>query len=215
MGTGEGGRVWANVTVLGDTVVAIALCLPLWRRRPDLVWAVAIAAVPATACVILLKPWMDVPRPYAILGDSIHVVGKVLRERSFPSGHAATACVLAGVVALAAASRSLTALTAVLAVAVAVSRSVVGAHWPSDVFGGLSVGWLSAVIGVAAARRTQAVGMRVGVQNAMGAAMAVCAAALLIGYNSGYPEAMAFQRGIGAAALLSAAWAWRRSRGPT
>ena len=39
---------WANATVLGDTVVALALCLPLWRRRPDLLWALAIGGLLAT-----------------------------------------------------------------------------------------------------------------------------------------------------------------------
>ena len=37
--------LWANITVLGDTVVAFALCLPLWRRRPELVWAFVFLAL--------------------------------------------------------------------------------------------------------------------------------------------------------------------------
>ena len=38
----------ADPTVLGDGMVAFALCLPLWRRRPDLLWA-----------VVMLQYWID------------------------------------------------------------------------------------------------------------------------------------------------------------
>ena len=79
--------LWANITVLGDTLVAFALCLPLWRRRPDLLWAFAIVALLGTAWVHGLKPFVDVARPPAVLGDAAIAVEMLLGGiRAFVEG---------------------------------------------------------------------------------------------------------------------------------
>ena len=39
LGPAIGDPLWADLTILGDTAVAMALCLVLARRRPDLLWA--------------------------------------------------------------------------------------------------------------------------------------------------------------------------------
>ncbi|MEJ2480926.1 MAG: hypothetical protein P8Y78_12315 [Acidihalobacter sp.] len=79
----SGNMLWADLTVLGDTVFVFALLLPWWRRRPDIVYAAFLAAVPATLWVDVLKPLIDSPRPAAVLGASaIHVIGPVLTARS-------------------------------------------------------------------------------------------------------------------------------------
>lgn len=196
--------LWAHITVLGDTLVALALCLPLWRRRPDLLWALLITLLLGTAWVHLLKPLFDVARPPAVL-DTLHVIGPAYRAGSFPSGHATTAFAIGGMLALGLASRALAAAIVVIAVAIALSRVVVGVHWPLDVLAGAFGGWLAAASALWIARRTLSFGTRDWVQWILGILLVVCAAWLVKGHpNSGYPQTDLLQRAIGLAGLLSA-----------
>ena len=95
LGPATSDQLWANLTILGDTTVALALCLPLARRRPDLLWAVIPAGLLATGWAHLLKPLVDVARPPAVLSaDAIHVIGPAYHYHSLPSGHATTAFAL-------------------------------------------------------------------------------------------------------------------------
>jgi ribosomal protein L20 len=121
--------VWANINVLGDTVVALTLCLPLARRRPDLLWAIVPAAVLGTTWVHAFKPLVDVLRPPAVLSaESLHVIGPAHHYHSFPSGHTTTIFLFAGVFVAAFGARAAGLLVVALAAAVAVSRSVAGVH---------------------------------------------------------------------------------------
>ncbi|WP_052390616.1 phosphatase PAP2 family protein [Streptomyces sp. NRRL B-24484] len=73
---------------------------------------------------------------------------------AFPSGHAFTSAVSAGLLALAvartgpAAARTAAAIAAVFAAAIGLSRIYIGVHWPLDVLGGwlLATGWLAAAV---------------------------------------------------------------------
>ena len=196
--------LWANITVLGDTLVALALCLPLWRRRPDLVWALAIAALLATVWVQGLKHLVDVPRPPAVLTE-LHLIGPAYKAGAFPSGHATTAFTVAGLLALGLRSGILTEISLTIAIAVAISRSVVGVHWPLDILAGAFGGWLSAAAALWLSRRAPAFGQKAWVQWTLGGLLALCAVLLVIGHaKSGYPQADYLQRTIGLACLLFA-----------
>jgi len=141
--------VWANLTILGDTLVAIALLSPFARKRPDIVWALLIAAVFATLWVHGIKPLAEQLRPAAILSnDVIHIIGVTLHKGSFPSGHTTTAFTLAGIICLLRAHPAVMVTALILATLAGVSRAVVGAHWPMDIFAGAFGGWLAAIIGV-------------------------------------------------------------------
>ncbi len=213
IGPATADALWANVTVLGDGTVAFALCLALWRRRPDLLWALAFLAVLGTLWVHGMKPLVDVARPPAVLGDQVHVIGRIYKAHSFPSGHATTAFALAGLIALGLASRAWTAAVVTLATMVALSRCVVGVHWPLDILGGAFGGWLAAVVAVGLARKTQGFGERTSVQWILAALLAACAVALVVGYPDDYPQAILFQRAIGICCLAAAALRLRRASG--
>jgi len=204
LGPATSDPLWANITVLGDTLVALALCLPLWRRRPDLVWAVLFAVLLATLWVQGLKPIADVPRPPAVLAE-LHVIGPAYKAGSFPSGHATTAFTLAGIIAFGFASRITLGVAVALASVVALSRAVVGVHWPLDILAGAFGGWLSAAIAVRLARHTLDFGLKPYVQWVLGCLLVIFSILLVYGHHrSGYPQALQFQRIIGLACLLFA-----------
>ena len=204
---------WANATILGDAAVVLALGLAFWRRRPDLLWAFLWAAVLATIWARGFKPLLDVPRPPALLGDAVHVIGRTYRADSFPSGHATAAFTLAGLLVLGMRSAWLSSVALILAIVAAISRCVVGVHWPVDVLGGAFGGWLAAVLGYWLAARTLRFGRRPAVQWAGAVLLGGCAVALALGYPHEYPDAQLFQRAIGICCLLAAAATLKKHAG--
>jgi len=150
-----GDALWANLSVLGEGATMLALSAALIGRRPQLLLAALLAALLATLLLHGLKDLVATPRPGRALGaETIHIIGKSLSKRSFPSGHATTifaAAALAWSLWRAAAAR---AAVLVLAVLVAASRLAVGAHWPLDVLAGAALGWLCACSALHVVRRT-------------------------------------------------------------
>jgi membrane-associated phospholipid phosphatase len=204
---------WANITLVGDATVAFALCLVLWRRRPELLWAAALVALFGTAWVHGLKPLFDVARPPAVLGDAVHVIGRAYKAHSFPSGHATTAFAIGGLFFLGARSIALRGAILVVVLVASASRSVVGVHWPLDILAGAFGGWLSAVLGLALAEKTRRWGTRPAVQWVLALLVGACAVALVLGHPDDYPDALLFERMIGVACLAAAAAQFWRERG--
>ncbi|MFN2645594.1 MAG: phosphatase PAP2 family protein, partial [Burkholderiales bacterium] len=107
---------------------------------------------------------------------------------------------------------ALAAVTVIVATVAALSRSVVGVHWPLDILAGAFGGWLAAVLALELARRTARFGGRPAVQWTVALFLAACAAWLVIGHpGSGYPQADTFQRAIGICCLAAAAARLRRA----
>lgn len=204
---------WANVTILGDAAVVLALGLALWRRRPDLLWAFLWAALLATLWARGFKPLLEVPRPPAVLGEAVHVIGRAYRADSFPSGHATAAFTLAGLLMLGLRQRPWVHGVLALATLAAVSRCVVGVHWPLDVLAGAFGGWLAAAAGMVLGQKTLRFGSKAWVQWAGAAFLAACAVALAAGYPHEYPDAQIFQRAIGICCLLAAAATLKKNAG--
>ncbi len=208
-----GTMFWANTTILGDSLVAFSLLGLLARKRPDIVWALLIAALFAAAWVHLLKPLFHIPRPLAALGaDMVHVIGVELRRNSFPSGHTTTAFTLAGVICLRGVHPALAALVLLLATLAGISRAVVGAHWPLDILAGAFGGWLAAVIGVALSKKWPAPMGRTA-QTVIGLVLLACGLVLLFWHDVQYP-AVVLQMGIGVVSMVSVGGylvgVWRR-----
>jgi membrane-associated phospholipid phosphatase len=194
---------WASLTMVGDGTAALALCLILARRRPDLLWAVVPGALLSTAWSRACKLLLNIPRPPSVLAaDAIHIVGPAHHFHSFPSGHATTAFALAALCVLGFRLKAWSVVPVALAALVGISRSVVGVHWPLDVVGGAFGGWLAAVLGFGVAARLP-FGLRPGAQWVIAVAFAGCAVALIAGYPSDYPQALWFQRAVGVVCLTA------------
>ena len=145
-------RVVVAVTMAGDGVVigVLALAALIWVlvcRQYRLAALVALAFAAPLVFVPLLKVLLARARPNPLYEGA--------EAFSFPSGHASQAMVIFGVVALLIAQgRGLRARVALYAAAllgaglISGSRIYLGAHWPSDVAGGMLFG-AAVVAGVA------------------------------------------------------------------
>ncbi len=138
-----GSLLWLMLTHLGDTLIVLSLSPLLLYFRPRLMGDLFIAALLVALLVQGIKFTLDLPRPPAVFSPDEFIL---LQERiiglSFPSGHTATAFVVASVLLhglkTSVVSRLLLLLLAVL---IAVSRMAVGVHWPYDVLAGAFIGW--------------------------------------------------------------------------
>ncbi|MBU1236957.1 MAG: phosphatase PAP2 family protein [Gammaproteobacteria bacterium] len=161
-------------TLWGNTLAGLALVSGWIRSCPRILWAVLFALPPGMLFVRGLKLVLAVPRPAAVLDPgTIVVVGPVYRAFSFPSGHATTAFAFAAIIWLLSRNRPLRIAVLVLATMVAVSRVLVGVHWPVDVLVGAAGGWVCGSLGVFVATRYRWTANKFGQRGA--ALIAACA----------------------------------------
>jgi undecaprenyl-diphosphatase len=134
----------AEMPLVAAVVFGSALALWLLTSRSAAVWLVA--ALVASLSDTGVKLLVDRPRPAGHLVE----VSEKTSSAAFPSGHATAAVLvygfifyLAGFLIPARLLRLLVqALCLVIIVLTALQRVYVGAHWPSDVLGGLLFGGL-------------------------------------------------------------------------
>jgi membrane-associated phospholipid phosphatase len=208
-----GPQVWAGITIFGDALVLLALALPILWYRPQWAWALLVAALVTTIATHTLKPWLDLPRPAAVLGaDAITIIGPELRAKAMPSGHAAAALTLVGALVPVVRSRSVRLLLLLLGVLVALSRVVVGAHWPMDVMAGAVIGWMSGMISMRLMGDRSWMNHRVAV-GILTLAFTGCAAALLV-THTGYPGTYGIQVAVGLVCIGFAGQIVRGLRNP-
>ncbi len=181
--------LWSFLTLLGEADILFVLLSPLLLWRPQAMMAV-VAAVPVGGVFsVVFKRLYDAPRPAAVLDVAqFQVIGPLLHNVSFPSGHtisafACAAAVLATLITRAtlaskprladAGTFSIFAVMGFvaafcLAMAIGLSRVAVGAHWPVDVLAGASGGWLAGLSGAWVAGRYPAVWQSVRNQRVLG-----------------------------------------------
>lgn len=149
-------RIAAGMTMFGGMpftlgAAIIATTYLLARRR----WATALLLIAAVVGERLLvdglKDWVGRPRPeLEVLPSSL----------AYPSGHAAnsmTAYLAIALIAFPAQFRRTAALLAIgISVLIGLTRIVLGVHWPSDVFGGWSLGLLAVGLAVIIGERSGA-----------------------------------------------------------
>lgn len=93
-----------------------------------------------------LKLWLDFPRPPAVLGDMVRVIGAMERHYSLPSGHATYAALVVGAIWPMVGYRGRIGLL-LYAALVAWSRIAAGMHFPADVCAGLALGLGCTILG--------------------------------------------------------------------
>lgn len=201
-------RFWASATLFGHGSVLLAFAVLAWKKRPDWIIAGACGGVVAALYSRLLKAWIGGPRPAALIpDDQLHIVGERLLNGAFPSGHTATAFLLAGVIFLAGRVPLRIALLALAAATLTgLSRIAVGAHWPVDVIAGAAGGWLSAAAGIAIAQRLPA---RYGGRARLTLACVILMSSAVLPFvSTGYPLALPFQYVSACLGIVAAArWA--------
>lgn len=201
---------WSMLSVLGLGLSAwLLLFITLRPDRPHharaqaaLIWCLPIGAL----LTHLPKQWLSWPRPAAVLPEQLQVIGQPLFQHAMPSGHALTAFTVATLLSLSGVgSRQLRFCLWLVAAAVALSRVVVGAHWPGDVLAGAALGLLCAWLGYTAAghgslpRRLAGRSAR-----ATGGLVLAAGGVTLLGLKTGYPLAATFQLLLGLLAVLVA-----------
>ena len=165
-------------------------------------WAAFIAAIVTTCYVHGLKHLLESARPAAVLPlEHIHVIGPILKSNAFPSGHSATAMMLAGLFWLYLRSNVLKIAVLILFSLVVLSRIMVGAHWPLDVVAGALGGWIAAFIGAWLSNKFTW-GVRTIGQRTIALMLFICTLYLLFFYDTDYPGVNGIQSIIAIASLF-------------
>ena len=142
-------EVMEGVSFVGQApflvAAAVFMALFLWRKQTGACVALA-AAVLSFGIGPVLKFIVDRPRP----SEDLIAVWRSQDTLSFPSGHAFTAVLVFGILFYLAprlvswrwAALLMRVSSASLILLIGISRVYLGAHWPSDVLGGLLYGGL-------------------------------------------------------------------------
>lgn len=194
--------LWSNLTLMADTLFAIAVLLIAGSYRPQLLNEALVLLLLGTIVVHGFKNGLNVMRPAAVLDrDSFYIIGQVLKSHSFPSGHSFTAMSCAGLLFLHSKSRSLGMILLIVAALAALSRTMVGAHWPLDILVGSAAGLLLAVLSVWLVARLS--WLRSHGLKLFTALLLTLASAALCVHEDGYPdtEVLALIAGISAVTI--------------
>ena len=129
----------------GELWIALALVLFFIRKhRKAGLSAGAGLLINLAVCNWTLKPLIGRVRPF-LVNTAVELLVEPPSSASFPSGHTASSFAVAG--ALWAAGHPLWKPAAVVAALMAFSRLYLYVHWPTDILGGIAVGWLCGVAG--------------------------------------------------------------------
>lgn len=193
---------WQIVTFMGDTTFVLTLALLVARRKPELLWVLFIAAIYGTLATHGLKTLFAADRPpVALLAGDYNLVGKALRNGSFPSGHSFTAFAFVSVAYYFFNDRQLRRGLLLLGGLIGLSRVMVAAHWPVDVLVGGALGMLITVAAVKTARLSP-IGFRWPMHLFILFLLLVADLMIMSGHTGGYPQAQLFAKVVAFTALL-------------
>lgn len=138
---------WVFITSLGDKGwfwILIALFLLIFKKTRTVgVTALLALAFNHILTNEILKDAFGRPRPYTVTAELVTLI-KQLSSYSFPSGHTSTSF-SAAFVLFKMLPKKLGIPALVLATMIGFSRLYVGVHYPTDVLGGMIVGFMCSV----------------------------------------------------------------------
>lgn len=138
----------------GEIWIAMAVILFLLKKHRQA--GVSIGAGLLTNLILCnwtLKPLIGRIRPFMV-NTAVELLVKAPSSASFPSGHTASSFAVVGV--LWAVKHPLWKPAAVVAALMAFSRLYLYVHWPTDILGGIVVGWLCGWFGAKLVQRGKA-----------------------------------------------------------
>lgn len=125
----------------GELWVALAVVLLVWKKHRKTGLCLGVGQLTNLVITNLtLKPLLGRIRPFAI-NTAVELLIAMPRDASFPSGH--TACSFAAAAALKTAGSPLWKPALLVAVLMGFSRVYLYVHWPTDILGGVLVGWFA------------------------------------------------------------------------
>lgn len=142
--------VWTWITFLGNGWGVFAISLPLLVLAPRALSAGIFAGGIAAIVSPVLKNTFSLPRPAGILQEhEFYRIGEAVFHKAMPSGHTLTAFAVASAYffSVPAEKRKPFVLLLIVASAVGLSRTAIGAHWLTDVLVGAGLGLWCGLIG--------------------------------------------------------------------
>ena len=134
-------RLWAGITLLGDSTVHVIIVAIIAFYRPRILWPALLFALLGTVVSGGLKELFDQMRPPAVLDVStFQIIGRPLQRGSLPSGHTVSTFGLLIVLLTCVPQVWGRGLLCLLAAVIGISRIMVGVHWPLDVAVGAALG---------------------------------------------------------------------------
>ena len=127
----------------GILFIAVGLFLLLFKKTRRVGAAVLIALLFGLLITNLtLKPLISRPRPWLDVEGLVNLIEESAYS-SFPSGHSTSAFAFAFALWFGAPKKWMKRAAMVVAVLMGLSRLYVGVHYPTDILGGILVGWFS------------------------------------------------------------------------
>ncbi|WP_084019361.1 phosphatase PAP2 family protein [Desulfuribacillus alkaliarsenatis] len=141
-------RTMPYFTHFGGARFSILICiLLLWLQSgsfTNIARDTIIALAGSHILVQLIKNFFNRPRPFLVLPEAFVKESLILKDYSFPSGHTTASVSIATVFSLY--FPIFAPLFFILAAVVGISRIYLGLHYPTDVFIGAVLGFVSALI---------------------------------------------------------------------